>query len=188
MSLITYEDSLTMPENKLEEILNGESRIMPPATFFHAYLLRKLFRILEAQLDADEYILFGGGAGLGIERAPLTCRIPDLMVFQTESLRRSRAQSAANDPYIWTAPDLLVECLSASNRKSSVRDLLSDYAQIAAPEVWLLDPVAPQFTAYRYESGALRESQSISQGVVTAQLLPNVTVNLADLWSAYAGI
>jgi Uma2 family endonuclease len=69
-----------------------------------------------------------------------------------------------------------------------VRDLLSDYAQIAAPEVWLLDPVAPQFTAYRYESGALRESQSICQGVVTAQLLPNVTVNLADLWSAYAGI
>jgi Uma2 family endonuclease len=188
MSLITYEDSLTMPENKLEEIVHGESRIMPPATFFHANLIHKLRWILEALLDPSEYILFGGDVGLGIERAPLTCRIPDLMVFRTESLRHGREQRAANDPYIWTAPDLLVECLSPSNRKGSVRRLLANYAQIAAPEVWLVDPALPQLTSYRYESGALREWQSISQGVVTPQLLPNATVNLADLWSAYTGI
>ena len=29
--LITYEDSLTMPENKLEEIVRGKSRILPPS-------------------------------------------------------------------------------------------------------------------------------------------------------------
>jgi Uma2 family endonuclease len=188
MRRITYEDSLTMPENKLEEILRGESRIMPPATFFHAYLIRVLSRILQNHLDPAEYILFGDDVGLGIERTPLTYRIPDLMVFRTSILRRARAKIAGNDPYIWVAPDLLAECDSPSNRKGSIRELLADYSGIAVPEVWLLDPAEPRCTSYRYQSGALRENQTMSQGELTPQLLPNVTVNLADLWSAYAGI
>ena len=37
--LITYEDSLTMPENRFEEIVHGESRIMPPPIKNHVYLI-----------------------------------------------------------------------------------------------------------------------------------------------------
>ena len=33
--LINYEASLTMPENRFEEIIHGESRIMPPAIKQH---------------------------------------------------------------------------------------------------------------------------------------------------------
>jgi len=44
--LISYEDSLTMRENRLEEIVHGESRMMPPVTRFHAYLIRALFTIM----------------------------------------------------------------------------------------------------------------------------------------------
>ena len=40
--LITYEDSLTMPENKLEEIVHGESRIKPPSGKKHVYLIERL--------------------------------------------------------------------------------------------------------------------------------------------------
>jgi hypothetical protein len=31
--------------------------------------------------------------GLGFERVPFTCRIPDLMVFRTAALRRDRAET-----------------------------------------------------------------------------------------------
>jgi len=115
--MITYEDSLTMPENKLEEIVHGEGRIMPPVTFFHACLVRRLSKILEARLNPRQYTLFGGDVGLGIERTPLTCRIPDLMVFETEILRRSRSRGAANDPYIWTAPN----CSSSAFRPPTAK-------------------------------------------------------------------
>ena len=81
------------------------------------------------------------------------------MVFRAEALQQDRAQTAANDPYIWAAPELLAECVSPSNRKGSVQELLADYARLAVPEVWLLDPALPGFTSYRYDSGALRESQ-----------------------------
>jgi hypothetical protein len=77
--MITYEDSLTMPGNRFEEIVHGESRIMPPPHKKNAYLLVKLSRLLEKQFGAREYRAYSQGIGLGIERIPLTCRIPDLI-------------------------------------------------------------------------------------------------------------
>src|ERR1022692_1747847 len=80
--LINYEDSLTMPENRFEEIVHGESRIMPAPNKKHAYLIAKLLTVLTRQLDDSEYQILSQGAGLGIERVPLTYRLPDLMVFR----------------------------------------------------------------------------------------------------------
>jgi Uma2 family endonuclease len=185
--LISYEDSLTMPENRLEEIENGVSRVMLPANQKHVDLIEALSDILKAQLDRREYRVTSAGAGLGIERDPLTYRIPDLMVFRQEDRLRDRARTGGIDPYIWAVPDLIVECLSPSNRKGSIRELLADYERIAAPEVWLLDPEPPGYACYRYESGALREWQSTDRGAVTPLLLPNITVDLADLWAAFEG-
>ncbi|HXM40380.1 MAG TPA: Uma2 family endonuclease [Bryobacteraceae bacterium] len=186
--LINYEDSLTMPENRFEEIVHGESRIMPPPIKKHVYLTEKLFEILKAQINSSEYYVTLAGAGLGIERVPLTYRIPDLMVFGTEALRRDRTETAESDPYIWAVPELIVECLSPSNRKGSIQELLADYGRVAVPEVWLLDPAPSQFTSYRYESGELRQWLAAESGLVTPVGLPNVAVDLAALWAAFDGV
>ena len=183
--LITYEDSLTMPENRFEEIVHGESRIMPPASKKHVDLIEELSDILRGHLNKREYRVTDAGAGLGIERIPLTYRIPDLMVFRAEAYRRDRAETVGDDPYIWTVPELVVECLSPSNRKGSVQELLADYARIAVPEVWILDPGAPQLTSFRYDSGAMKPRLTTETGLVFPLLLPNVTVDLAELWAAY---
>src|SRR6202050_349348 len=184
-SMITYEDSLTMPENRFEEIVHGESRVMPPPNKKHADLIEELAHILRAQINRSVYRVTSSGVGLGVERIPLTYRIPDLMVFRAEAYWRDRAQTAADDPYIWTVPELIVECLSPSNRKGSIQELLADYARIAVPEVWLLDPKLPQFTSYRYQSGALQPWLATESGLVTPLLLPNVAVDLAELWAAF---
>jgi len=158
---------------------------MPAPNKKHADLIAKLLIVLVRRLDGSEYQVLSQGAGLGIGRVPFTYRLPDLMVFRTEARRRDRAETASNDPYIWTAPELLVECLSPSNRRGSIRELLADYARIAVPEVWLLDPKPPQLTSYRYESGALKQWLTTESGRVTPLLLPNVTVDLAELWAAF---
>jgi Uma2 family endonuclease len=183
--LINYEDSLTMPENKLEEIVHGESRIIPPVHKRHAYLIRELSMTLQAQVDPREHYVTAGRPGLGIERVPLTYRIPNLMVFRTEALRLDRAETADNDPYIWAVPELVVECLSPANSKRPTQELLADYAHIALPEIWLFDPKPPQFTSYRYESGALKQWLALESGQLIPLLLPNVTVDLAQLWEAF---
>jgi Uma2 family endonuclease len=183
--LINYEDSLTMPENRFEEIVHGESRIMPPPNPKHADLIDELLSMMLSQLDRREYRVTASGSGLGVERVPLTYRIPDLMVFRAAALRRDRAETAGDDLYIWAVPELLVECLSPPDRKGSVQELLAGYARIAVPEVWLLDPEPSQFTSYRYDSGALNPWLTTETGRVTPLLLPNTTVDLAELWEAY---
>ena len=185
--LINYEDSLTMPENRFEEIVHGESRIMPPSTKWHDHLVWVLAKMLEQKLAQRDYEVHFQGTGLGIERIPLTYRIPDLMVYRTEALRQDRAQTARNDPYIWAVPELIVECLSPSSRKGAVQELLADYARIAVPEVWLLDPKLPRFTSYRYESGALREWLTAETGQIAPVRMPEVIVDVPQLWAAFEG-
>jgi Uma2 family endonuclease len=183
--LITYEDSLTMPENRFEEILHGESRIMPPATKKHGTLIRKLAQAFRSRLHPSEFEVVVEGVGIGIERVPLTYRVPDLMVFRSELL--SQDEDSEKDPYIWIVPELIVECLSPSNRKGSIRELLADYAQIAVPEVWLLDPAEPRFTSYRYQSGALHERQTLERGAVSPLAFSSLTVDLNELWAVFEG-
>jgi len=183
--LISYEDSLTMPENRLEEIVHGESRILPPVTVFHSYVIQALYESLLAQLDRREYYIHIAGSGLGIQRNPLTYRIPDLAVYRTQALDESATGARPGDPYVWAVPELIVEWLPPSNRKGSVRELLADYARIAVPEVWLLDPKPQRFESHRFESGEIRPFETRQSGVVTPRLLPHVAVDLAELWAAF---
>ncbi len=77
--LITYEESLTIPENKLEEIVDGESRIMPLPTEGHWDLLRCLAETLSDQLPSREFVVDTGPVGVGIKRRPvLMYRAPHL--------------------------------------------------------------------------------------------------------------
>jgi Uma2 family endonuclease len=177
--LITYEDSLAMPENRFEEIVNGESHIMPPPTDRHSYLLRRLTRILDAQLSVDYEV--HSGMGLGIRRRPvLTYRIPDLTVFQIAVLEQDTAEKAPNDPYLWKAPELIAECLSPANRRGKLASLLADYVAIGVPEVWLINPQNREVAVHGLEG----ETERLREGHVRSGRL-GVTVDLAELWNAY---
>jgi hypothetical protein len=44
--LITYEDSFLLPEDKCEEIVNGELRRMPPPSLRHARFIERLASLL----------------------------------------------------------------------------------------------------------------------------------------------
>ncbi len=68
-----------MPENRLEEIVDGESCIMPPATPKRWNLIHKLRRTLEKRLSEAEYHLSCG-------------------------------ENRKFGAYVWTPPELLVEC------------------------------------------------------------------------------
>src|SRR5205823_4095596 len=76
--LISYEESLLMPENKLEEILDGVSRIMPPPTTGHMRFVMRLTGELERVFP--DHVVWPAPYGLGIRRNPLRYRIPDISV------------------------------------------------------------------------------------------------------------
>ena len=163
--LITYEESLLMPENRFEEILDGESRIMPPPTLRHFVFLQALFEMLVRALP--EFRVCTSGLGVGIRRSPFRYRIPDLTVFDPKILNEA-AYGNREDPYVWKTPILIAECLSPSNRRGKVEDLVKDYQSIGVPEVWFFRPEKRIFEGYGHSELAAR-------------------IDLDELWRAFHG-
>jgi Uma2 family endonuclease len=178
VQLISYEESLLMPENKLEEILDGVSVIMPPPTTRHFLFVRKLSGELGRIFPSCD--VCSQPYGLGIRRSPLRYRIPDISVFAPGVL------AGATDAYIWTPPILVAECLSPSNRKGSVAQLIADYESIGVPELWYFYPEKRLFNRYLLEAGKLRLKGTREQGPISPANVEG-EIELEDLWRAFHG-
>ncbi|MBI1787884.1 MAG: Uma2 family endonuclease, partial [Acidobacteria bacterium] len=73
------------------------------------------------------------------------------------------------------------ECLSPSNRKGRVKDLLADYALIAVPEVWLIEPKERTLRVFRDQEVAAQHSGT----ALAKSPYLGVSVSLKRLWRAF---
>ena len=129
---VTYEEWLRMPEvqDAIEEVVNGEIRIMPPPKWKHAQIVKQIYDALRDQLEKGKILVVAAQFGLIIRKSPLTSRVPDLAVFEMETI-------VEQDGYIHSAPQLIVEVLSPANTRREREEKLGDYAAIGTPEVWV---------------------------------------------------
>jgi Uma2 family endonuclease len=85
---VTYEEWLRMPivTDQIEEVVNGEIRLMPPNGWNHTRIVEKLRKILDAQLDDEKFFVVTSNFALIIRKSPLTSRVPDQAVFDLGAL------------------------------------------------------------------------------------------------------
>jgi Uma2 family endonuclease len=166
-----------MPEvtDAIEEVVDGEIIIMPPAKSRHAQIVERLFRALVGGLEAGRFFIATGRFGLIIRKAPLTSRIPDLAVFELATV-------VEQDGYFHSAPQLLVEVLSPANTRREQERKLANYASIGVPEVWVVSPETRTVEVLYLEDGLLRRMQVLADGAITPRLFPHVTVDIAGIW------
>ena len=89
--LITYEQSLAMPENKLEEIVDGEIRHIPLPSRQHALLIERMAEILREQLDRK----YNSRHHLAIRSGDTTQSLPQLPRARFGFVSRHRSGSRA---------------------------------------------------------------------------------------------
>ncbi len=162
-------------EDATEEVVKGEVRIMPPAKWRHSRTVQKLGRNLERQLDADTILVVISEFGLVISREPLTCRVPDLAVFQNETI-------VEEDGYVHSAPQLIVEVLSPSNTRAERQEKLRDYENLGVPEVWVVSPEARTVEVLLLEEGKLHTTAILNQGQIRPRHFPEAAVEIAAIW------
>jgi Uma2 family endonuclease len=175
---VTYEEWLRLPEvsDGVEEVVNGEIRIMPPPKWVHTRIVVNLNLAITAQVDAGEVTVVAAQFGLIIRRAPLTSRVPDLAVFENSTI-------VEKDGYIHSAPQLVVEVLSPANTPAAMEEKLADYASLGVPEVWVFSPATRSVEVFYLEDGLLRPVQVFNgQGILTPKHFPSVKVDLARIW------
>lgn len=173
--LITYEDSLLLPEDKCEEIVKGELRKMPPPSLRHARLIERLGAMLRSSLDADRFEVLISAFGQVIRKEPFTYRVPDLGVYLREKL--------GEDHYIWAVPELLVEVISPANRKGELAELIGDYDFLGVPEVWLLDLDERSLHRLTRETGRLCENPGLSTGAISPVRWSGASIKLDELFA-----
>lgn len=105
-----------MPEvrDAIEEVVNGEIRIMPPPKLIHAEIVENLADLLRRQLDPKTVRVRVSAFGVVIRCDPVTTRVPDLAVFR-------KASMVEKDGYVHSAPELVVECFRPATRGASAR-------------------------------------------------------------------
>ncbi len=174
--LITYEESLLLPEDKLSEIVKGELRRMPPPRLSHARLVEKLARFLRRGPESERFEVLVSSFGQLIRTEPLTYRIPDLGVYRRDRL--------VDEHYISAIPELLVEVLSPANRKGNLGEILEDYQDLQALEVWLVRPDERTVQRMLLEKGKLLDGGMYSSGAIAPRFSPDSAVDLDELWPA----
>jgi Uma2 family endonuclease len=174
---VTYEEWLCMPEvtDRIEEVVDGEIRLMPPARYKHAFIVRQLSRALDRQLDPDRVIILNSSFGLLIRKAPLTSRTPDVAVFELASL-------VEKDGYVHSAPQLLIEVLSPRNTRKDMERKLADYAALGVPEVWVVSPEGCTVEVLYLEDGRLRRHAIVAEGSLQPRHFSSVQVPVAEIW------
>ena len=166
---VTYEEWLRMPEVReaVEEVVNGEIRIMPPPKWNHAQIVRGIRRPIEAGLDERDAIVMDSSFGLVIRKEPLTTRVPDIAIFETSAI-------VEHDGYIHSAPQLIVEVRSPAK--------LADYAALGVPEAWVLSPEARTVEVLYLEDGQYRRQTLLAEGILKPRHFPGVQVDIARIW------
>jgi hypothetical protein len=175
--LISYEDSLLMPESNLEEVIDGELHVKPPATRHHGSLVRCLQRIFDRQMrDCFDLVQ---GTGFLLRRSPLRYRIPDLAIVDRADWQRDLRTT--EDPYSHVVPALVIEIISSANRKGAGERLLENYAEFGIPEVLFFHPESRTYESY----AGVELIDSARTGTVTLRTMPEVSIDLDQLWEEF---
>ena len=171
---VTYDEWLPTPEvqDATEEVIDGEIRITPPPKFIHAWTVGNVRKALVTYLDRPGFLVATAQFGLVIRKAPLTVRVPDLAVFEKDSI-------VEQDGYVHSPPQLVAEVLAPGE---DLGRKLADYASLGVPEIWAVSPEAQTVEILTSKNGTLRSAQTLSHGVLTSPHFPQVTVNVNDLW------
>jgi Uma2 family endonuclease len=172
--LITYEESLLMPESNLEEVIDGELHTMPPPTKGHNWTIELLHQMFLRQMDSRLFCLQNTGFLMKLD--PLRYRVPDLAIVDRDSLRRELR--SATDPYSRTIPELVIEIIPSANRKGSQQRLLQNYADFGIPEVLVFYPATRTYESYQ----GLTLVDTAQTGTVSPQTMPEVRIDLDRLW------
>ena len=169
--LITFEQSLDLPEDKCEEVINGVSHHAPPPGVAHARAIRRIFVALESRLDPAAHEILFASFGQLISKQPLTYRNPDLAVY--------RSGDVGGEHYVSSTPELIVEVVSPGNRKGNLDELLRHYAAIGVPAVWFVYLDRRQVRTLALSDRRYLETACLSGGPVEVL---GATIDAGEIW------
>jgi len=168
----------TQPDHQWE-LVDGKLREKPGMTWAHGRIVALLSYLLQAQLDRRQ---FEARINEGrVRRSPETIFIPDLLVVPT-----AFGQDFAEQPDVLAiftqALPLVVEVWSRSTGGYDVQAKLPEYQRRGDLEIWLIHPYERTLTSWTRQPDSSYQQVVHRDGIVTPTALPDVTIDLTELF------
>jgi Uma2 family endonuclease len=177
---LTYGDYLRFPnDGRRHELIDGEQIVTPTPVLRHQELLGRLFLALGNYLERHP---------VGeVYTAPLDVILSDHDVVQPDLLFVSNDRRDVLQDWVRGAPDLVVEILSPSTRRTDEVAKRHLYDRFGVREYWVVDPEIEIVKIYRRaEAGSFvraGEPGAESGDVLETVLLPGFSMNLRALFA-----
>ncbi len=176
---MTYEDLLLLPEDGLRhEIIDGEHYVNASPIEKHQRVSYNL--IVEIGIYLREHPVGR------LYHAPFDVVFSQYDVVEPDLIFISNdRRQILTEKNIQGSPDLLIEILSASNRKYDEVTKHELYERTGVPEYWIVDPardavrVFRRNTAGRYE----RAAELSSEDTLTSPLFPTLEIHLDRIFN-----
>jgi Uma2 family endonuclease len=184
---IAFEDYLLMPEIKLRyEIIDGEMIMSPAPTFDHQWIIQNIVYALGPFVRKKKLgAVVAAPCDILVRRAPLRTHQPDVFYVSFDRSRKTIAELRKMQ-VLELAPDLVVEILSPSDRRSVLKAKLDDYIKIGVRECWVVSPQGETVEVLRLSSG---EATSINtfhvSNTLRSEVLPGFKMKVSEVFSDY---
>lgn len=173
----TEEDYFALPDtNRLIELSQGELIMPPHPTYTHQRVVGKLYRRFDSFVETHD---------LGIIlMAPLPVRLWLDMIREPDILFISHAHADRIGEQSVGPPDLVVEVISPSTRRTDRVDKFKEYARAGISEYWIVDPEARTFEVFVLQDGAYTLLVKAGPGEkARAQLLDDFAVAVDEVFA-----
>ena len=189
---LTYADYLALPEEKRRyEIIDGVLIMPPPPSFGHNVIADDLTDILKRYVRPRRlgYVV-SAPCDVLISREPLRTRQPDVLFISQKRLGVRTLRELLKVPFLETAPELVIEILSPSNRPGSLRQKIDDYCAVGVNECWVVDPQSESLEVLQLSpegaapAGEFRGNELIvSRGdLIPTNALPGLDARVAEIF------
>lgn len=175
----TYEDYLLFPQDgRRHELIAGEHFMTPSPRTKHQRISGQLFYKIYDFLK---------NTPLGeVFCAPYDVVFSDVDVVEPDLLFVSaKRKSIITEKNIQGAPDLVIEILSESTRKTDEMIKRKLYERHGVTEYWIVDPELETIKIYRMADKGYIRSAELSlekQEVLVTPLLPNFSIPLSEIF------
>lgn len=177
----TYEDLQTFPEGDgyRYEIIDGDLLVTPSPMSRHQMVLGNLYWWVRSYLEENPIgkVLF---APADVVFSQINVVEPDLLFLSNARLERLTKRNVQG------APDLVVEVLSESTRRTDEIRKRKLYERFDVLEYWIVDPEVETVKVYRKSGERFERAAELSNetaDVLTTPLLPGLTLPLARVFA-----
>lgn len=161
------------------ELIDGLLVQMNPPVLEHFLITKFLEQTLDAEIDRRSlpWLTF---REIGVRTGYSKSRLTDLCVVTKEQAKELLGQSAV----FQTAPLLIVEVVSPDSVKRDYRYKRTEYAAIAVPEYWIVDPIAAKVTLLLWEEGLYEETVWAGSQQILSPTFPELNLTVDQILAA----